>query len=301
MRAWWHTLRDSVRRFRDEDLIDRAAALTYYSVLAIFPGLIVLVALLGVLGSEETVDSVLRIANQLGADSAVDAIEEPITDVVESSTAAGVALVVGLAVALWSASAYVGAFTRAANSVYRVEEDRPAWKLRPRQLVITAVIVALLAVILTGIVLTGPLAEAIGDELGVADAALTAFAIAKWPLLVALVIAVISLLYRFTPNVRHRRLRWILPGAALATFLWVVASIAFSLYVSNFGSYADTYGSLAGVVVFLIWLWLSNCAVVLGAQFAAELERTAAAADRATPPNEFAPFVDHVSDPAGSG
>lgn len=291
MRAWWQTLRDSVRRFRDEDLVDAAAALTYYSVLAIFPGLIVLVGLLGVLGSEATIDSALRIADQLGAESAVDAIEEPVTDVVNSSAAAGVALVAGLAVALWSASRYVGAFIRAANRVYRVAEDRPAWKLRPRQLAVTVVIVALLAVVLAGLVLTGPLAEAIGEELGIADAAVTAFSIAKWPVLIALVIAVITLLYRFTPNVRHQGVRWILPAAALATMLWVAASAAFSVYVSNFGSYADTYGSLAGVIVFLVWLWLTNSAVLFGAQFAAELERTAAAAEQATPPGGFAPFA----------
>ncbi len=290
VRAWWHALRDAVKRFREADLTDNAAALTYYSILSLFPGLIVLVSLLGVLGNAQTIDSVLTIMNDLGSQSAVDAIDEPVTDVVESSSAAGLALILGIAAGLWTASGYVGAFMRASNQIYSVEEDRPFWKLRPLQILITFVMTLILAVVLIAIVLTGPLAEAIGDEVGIGGAALTAFEIAKWPILFAMVVGVIGLLYRFSPDVRHEGLRWILPGSALATVLWLLASAGFSLYVANFGAYANTYGSLAGVIVFLIWIWLSNVAVLLGAQFACELERTAAGAGAAPPQSRVAPL-----------
>jgi len=266
-------LRDALRAFRENDLSDAAAALTYYAVLSVFPGLIVLVSLLGVLGDRGTVDGALSIVDELGSQSAVDAVREPITDVVESSGAAGLALVLGLAGAVWSASGYVGAFTRASNRIYAVAEERPFWKLRPLQLLITVAMVVILAIVLIALFLTGPLAEAIGDEIGVGDAAQTAFAVARWPALVLMTIGLIALLYRYAPVVGRERTGAVLAGAALATVLWLAASAGFSLYVANFGSYANTYGSIAGVIVFLIWLWISNLAILLGAQFAAELDR----------------------------
>ena len=297
MRAWWHALRDAAKAFRARNLSDRAAALTYYSVLSLFPGMIVLVALLGVLGGPGSADSVFNIIDDLGPASAVDTFREPVEDVTENSGAAGVALVIGLALALYSASGYVGAFMRASNEIYEVTEERPFWKQRPLQLVITLAMVVILAVVMLALVLTGPLAEAIGDEVGIGDAALTAFSIAKWPLLSLMVIGVIGGLYRFAPNTRHKGFGWVLPGSLLATVLWIVASAGFAVYIANFGSYSNTYGALAGVIVFLVWLWLSNIAVVFGAQFAAELERTGHAAEQATPPGEFAPFVSAQGEP----
>jgi membrane protein len=299
VRAWWQALRDAVKGFADRNLTDGAAALTYYSVLSIFPGLIVLVSLLGVLGSEETVDGLIRIVDSLGPESAVDAFEEPIRSAVENSGTASVALVVGLVAALWSASGYVGAFTRASNVIYSVQEDRPIWKRRPIELLITVVLVIVLTVVLLGLVVGGPLADAIGDELGIGETALQVWSIAKWPLLFGIVVLVLALLYRVAPNARHAGLRWILPGSLLATLLWIAASAGFSSYVSHFGSYSNTYGGLAGVIVFLIWLWLTNVAVLLGAQFAAELERTGRAAEHATPPGGFAPFVSPARDEEG--
>jgi len=295
-RAWWHSLRDAVKAFREGDLTDEAAALTYYSVLSIFPGAIVLISLLGVLGDRETVDGLLRIVDDLGPQSAVDAFDGPVADVVESSGTAGVALVLGLAGGLFSASGYVGAFIRTSNAIYGVSEERPVWKLRPLQILITLAITLILAVVLVALVISGPLADAIGSELGIGDTAVTAFEIAKWPILLAMVIGVIGLLYRFSPDTRHLGIRWILPGSALATALWLVASAAFSFYVVNFGSYADTYGSLAGAIVFLIWLWISNIAVILGAQFAYELERTAAAAGSADLTDEATLLPDSPAD-----
>jgi membrane protein len=296
VRAWWQALRDAAKSFRQRDLTDNAAALTYYAVLSLFPFLIVLVSLLGVVGSEESIDGMLRIVEDLGSDSAVDTLRPPIENIVENSSGAGLALVLGIAGGLWSASGYVGAFIRAANEIYEVDEDRPYYKLRPLQILMTLVLTMIVGIVLIALVLTGPLAGAIGAELGVGDTGVTIFSIVKWPALFAVVVLVIGLLYRFSPNARHAGLRWILPGSMLATALWLVASAGFSLFVANFGSYSGTYGSLAGVIVFLVWLWLTNIAIVFGAQFAAELERTGRAAAEATPPGSFGPFVSPAKD-----
>jgi membrane protein len=279
LRAWWHALRDAVKSYASNNLGDRAATLTYYSVLAIFPALIVLISLLGVLGDQGTVDGLLRIVDNLGPSSAGDTLRGPLDQIVEHSSRAGVALIFGAALALWSASGYIGAFIWASNEIWGVEDDeRPFWKLRPLQVLITLAMVGLVAALLFALVLSGPLADAVGDELGIGDTALKIWSIAKWPLLFLVVVFAIALLFRVSPDAHHQGLRWLLPGSALATVLWLVASAGFSAYVSNFGSYSNTYGSLAGVIVFLIWLWLSNSAILLGAQFAAELERTGAAA-----------------------
>ena len=296
VRAWWQALRDAAKAFRDRDLTDNAAALTYYSVLSVFPFLIVLVALLGVLGSTESIDGLLRIVEDLGSASAVETVRPPIENIVEQSSAADLALVLGVLGGLWTASGYIGAFMRASNEIYDVEEDRPFYKLRPVQILMTLVMTVIVAIVLMALLLTGPLVAAIGAELGIGDAGLTIFSIVKWPVLFVIVVVVIGLLYRFSPNARHAGLRWILPGSMLATLLWLAASAGFSLYVANFGAYSSTYGSLAGVIVFLVWLWLTNVAILFGAQFAAELERTGAAAAEATPPAGFAPFVSPAKD-----
>ena len=281
VRAWWHALRDAVKQFMEKDLMQRAAALAYFAILSIFPGIIVLVSLLGVLGHEGTVDGALRIVEELGAADTVEALRGPIESAVESDRAAGVALVIGTALALWTASGYMGSFMLAMNDIYESKDDRPFWKRRPLQLLITLAVVVTIAIALLALLLTGPVAEAIGSEIGIGDAALTAWSIGRWPLLFAIVAGTIALLYRVAPHTeRSRGFRWILPGSVLATLLWLAASAGFSFYVSNFGSYSNTYGGLAGVVIFVVWLWLSNIVVLFGAAFSAELERTAAAARR---------------------
>jgi membrane protein len=290
VRGWWHALRDTGKSYLDNELGDRAAALTYYSMLAVFPALIVLISLLGVLGNTGTVDGLLRIVDDLGPPSAVDTLRGPLDQIVEHSGQAGVALVVGTALALFSASGYIGGFIRATNTIWGVDDERPFWKLRPLQLLITLALVAVVALVLFALVLSGPLADAVGSELGIGDTALEIWSIAKWPLLFSVVAVAIALLYRISPDTPHEGLRWLLPGSALATALWLLASAGFSLYVANFGSYSNTYGSLAGVVIFLIWLWLSNSAILFGAQFAAELERTAGAATAPYPPGEPVPI-----------
>jgi membrane protein len=271
----WATLKRTVRELRDDNLTDWAAALTYYSVLALFPGLIVLVAILGLVGQHpQTTNALLDIVRDVGPASAVDTFRGPIESVVKSNGGAGALLGVGLLVAIWSASGYIGAFMRAMNAIYEVEEGRPFWKRRPLQIVITVAMVLLLALVAVSIVVTGPLARAIGDQIGLGDTAITIWNIAKWPVIVAVVMGMFTVLYYVAPNVRQPRLRWVTPGGIVAVILWLLASAGFGVYVANFGSYDKTYGSLGGVIVFLVWLWLSNLALLFGAEFDAELERS---------------------------
>ena len=273
-RSWRGVLTRTVREFREDDLMDWAAALTYYAVLALFPGLIVLVALLGLLGQyPETFNAILDVIRQIGPDSAVETFEGPVESVIREKSAAGALLSFGLLGALWSASGYVGALTRASNAIYEVKEGRPFWKLRPMQIGLTILMVLLLAMLAIAIVVTGPLTEALGEVIGLGDQAVTVFSIVKWPLALIVVTGMFALLYHAAPNVRQPRFRWITPGSVLAVVLWVLASGAFALYVSFFGSYNKTYGSLGGVIAFLTWLWLSNIALLLGAELNAEVER----------------------------
>jgi membrane protein len=275
LRCWWRAAKASVREFREDNLTDWAAALTYYAVLSIFPALIVLVALVGLLGQyPQTTDAILNIIDKLGPSSAVDTFRGPIEGVVKSKGGAGALLGVGLAVAVWSASGYIGAFTRASNAIYEVQEERPFWKRRPLQLLITLFAVVLVALLAIALVLTGDLARAVGDQVGVGDPAVTAWSIAKWPVLLIVVMTITSGLYYMAPNVKQRGFRWITPGSVIAVMLWIIASAGFALYVSHFGSYNKTYGSLGAVIVFLVWLWITNIAILFGAEFNSELERS---------------------------
>jgi membrane protein len=273
-RSWWGVLRRTVREFRDDDLTDWAAALTYYSAMSLFPALLVLVALVGLFGQyPETTDAILKMVRKIGPESTVDTVRGPIQSVVRQKGGAGALLGIGLLGALWSASGYVGAFMRASNRIYEVEEGRPFWKLRPIQLLVTIVVILLTALVALSIVATGPVAEAIGEGIGLEDAAITAWQIAKWPVLLAIVITIFAILYHIAPNVRLPGFRWVSPGAILAIVVWLIASVGFTLYVANFGSYNKTYGTLGAVIVFLVWLWITNLALLLGAEFNAELER----------------------------
>jgi membrane protein len=251
---------------------DHAAALTYFSILAVFPGMIVFVSLLGIFGDQSTVDSLLAIIDDLAPGEAATTFEGAIEGAVNSERA-GTALIIGIALALYSASGYIGAFSRATNDIYEVRETRPFWKTLPRQVGLTAVLMLALAVVLLGLVLTGPLAESIGEEIGVGDTFLTVFSIVKWPVLAAVVSILFAILLHEGPNV-DPTYRDLLPGAFLAPLLWLAASSVFALYVANFGSYASTYGSIAGIIIFLVWMWISNLALLLGATFNVELSRS---------------------------
>jgi membrane protein len=271
-RSWWGVLKRTVSQFRANNLTDWAAALTYYGVLSIFPALIVLVSIVGLVGDSAT-QSLLDNINALGPGPAQDIVTGAIKQISASPGAAGVAFALGLVAALWSASGYIGAFSRAANVIYEVPEGRPFWKLRPLQVAMTLALLVLVSVSAIAVVISGPLAERVGQVFGLGGTAVTVWSIAKWPAIVVIVMGMLALLYYVAPNVRHPGFRWITPGGVLAVVLWIAASAGFAVYVANFSSYNKTYGSLAGVVVFLVWLWISNIAVLLGVEFNAEIER----------------------------
>jgi membrane protein len=272
-RSWVAILKRTFREFRDDNLTDWAAALTYYGVMSLFPMLIALVSVLGLFGSASSVNSLIDSLDQVGLQSIGDSIEKPLNDVVGNRSGAGVLFVVGLALALWSASGYIGAFMRASNTIYEVEEGRPFYKLRPLQLLVTLVMVLLLAIVAIGLVITGPLTDAVGNLLGLGHTATTVFSIAKWPVMLAIVMSMFAGLYYIAPNVRQPKFRWVSPGGIVGVMIWVAASAGFGLYIAHFNSYSKTYGTLGSVITFLVWLWLSNVAILLGAELDAELER----------------------------
>jgi membrane protein len=272
-RSWRYVLRRTLREFMSDECTDLAAALTYYAVLALFPAAIALTSLLGLVGQgDDAVEELLSIVRDLGGGSMVDSVEEPLLALSQSQSA-GLAMVLGLAGALWSASGYVGAFGRAMNRMYEIGEGRPVWKLRPFMLLLTLVLVVLAAAVLLALILTGSVAQSVGEVLGLGSTGILVWQIAKWPVLLAVVVVIVALLYYATPNIRQPRFRWISVGAALAIVVWIVLSAAFGLYVANFSSYDKTYGALGGVIVFLLWLWLTNLALLFGAELDSELER----------------------------
>jgi membrane protein len=288
-RSWWGVLKRTGKEFSDDNLTDWAAALTYYSILSIFPALIALVSILGLVGDSATqplIDNIGAVAPGPAKEIFTSAIE----NLQRSEGAAGLLFIVGLAGALWSASGYVAAFMRASNAIYDVEEGRPIWKTAPVRLGVTIVLLLLLAISATAVALTGGLAEQVGNLIGVGDTAVTVWDIAKWPVLLLVVSFMFAILYWAAPNVKHPKFRWVSPGGVLAVIVWIVASAAFAFYVANFGSYNKTYGALGGVIVFLVWLWISNIAVLLGAELNAELERGRAI--EAGHPEDEEPFLE---------
>lgn len=271
-RPWLGVVWRTLRGVRENQLTDSAAALTYYGVLAVFPALLAIVALLGVIGHSAT-QPLLDDLGSVAPGPAKQIFTSAIENIQKSRGAAGILFVVALLGAIWSASGYVGAFMRAANSIYEMEEGRPVWKTIPTRVLTTIVLLILLAVSAIAVVLTGGLAGQVGKLLGVQGTAVTVWDIAKWPVLVLVVGTMFSILYWATPNVKQPGFRWLTPGGLFAVVMWIVVSAAFAAYVANFGSYNKTYGALGGVIVFLVWLWLSNIAVLLGAKLNAELER----------------------------
>ena len=273
-RSWFGTLRRVVSGFREDKVTDWAAALTYYAVLSIFPAFIALISILGLVVDPQTITRVITdIVAQLGPRSAVDTFTGPIEDISNNQSTAFLGLVVGVAVAIWTASNYVGAFMRASNAIYDREEGRPFWKLRPLQLILTLTLVLMAALVVLALIVSGPVAEAVGSAVGLGDTAVTAWDIAKWPVLLVVVILMLAILYWSAPNAKPAGFRWVSPGSVVAVLLWIAASAGFALYVANFSSYDKTYGTLGGVIVFLVWMWISNIAVLMGAELNAETER----------------------------
>jgi membrane protein len=271
-RSWKFILKKTLREFSDDECLDLAAALTYYGVLALFPALLAIVSVLALFGqSEQATNAMMDVVRDV-APGAADTLEGVVTQL-GSSTGAGFGLVIGILGALWSASGYVGAFGRAMNRVYEIDEGRPFYKLRPITMLITLIAVILAALVGLALVVSGPVASAVGSAIGIGDTGVTVWNIVKWPVMLGVVVLVVAILYYATPNVKQPKFRWISIGAVIAIAVWIIASLAFGFYVANFGSYNKTYGSLAGVIVFLLWLWITNLALLFGAEVDSEIER----------------------------
>jgi membrane protein len=272
--GFFPTLKRTVSEFREDGMTDWAASLTYYGLLSLFPALLALVSVVGFVGDPVTTTRKLTdIVASVGPSTAADTFSGPIESLTENRSAAGIMFFVGLGVALWSASGYIGAFMRASNVIYETPEGRPFWKLRPLQILVTLVMVVLLALLALALVLTGPVVDQVAGPLGVSDAATTVWDIAKWPVMLLVVILMLAVLFHASPNVKLPGFKWVTAGALVAVVVWLIASAAFALYVANFASYDKTYGSLGGVVVLLIWLWLTNIALLFGMELNAERER----------------------------
>ncbi|MCC3265775.1 YihY/virulence factor BrkB family protein [Arthrobacter gengyunqii] len=270
---WKYIARKTIREFSKDQCTDLAAALTYYTVLALFPALLALVSILGVVGqAESTTKAMLELLGEFAPASAVEVLEGPITQLTSSSSA-GFALIIGIVGALWSASGYVKAFGRSMNRIYEVDEGRPAWKLLPTQLLVTLVLVLLVAALLMMLVLSGPIAETIGNFVGLGSEAVMIWNIAKWPAMLIFAVLLVAILYYATPNVKQPKFRWMSMGAFIALIVLGIVTLGFSFYVANFGNYNATYGAIGGVIVLLLWLWLANVSLLFGAEFDAEVER----------------------------
>ncbi len=285
--GWFATLKRTVKEFSNDNLSDWAAALTYYGVLSIFPGIIVLLSVFSLVSDEDTAS---RAVNEVAPDQYARTINNFIGSLQDAQGSAGLLAIVGLLGALWSASGYVGAFMRASNAIYDVPEGRPIWKTVPTRLAVTIVTGVLLVISAFIVVFTGGVAQRIGDLIGLGDGAVLVWDILKWPVLVALISLMFAILYWASPNAKHGSFRWVSPGGVLAVLIWIIVSAGFALYLANFANYNKTYGALGGVIAFLVWLWISNIAVLLGAEFDAELERGRAI--KAGHPVDEEPFVE---------
>jgi membrane protein len=269
------TIKRTFTEFSEDNMSDWAAALTYYGLLSLFPALIALVSIVGLVGDPATTTKTITdMVTKLGPSSAADTFAGPIKSITAHRGAAGILFVVGLGTALWSASGYVGAFMRASNVIYETPEGRPFWKLRPLQILVTLIMLVLLALVALALVLTGPVVKAVAEPLGISSTAVSIWDIAKWPVLLAVVVTMFAVLYYSAPNVKLAGFKWVTPGAMLAIVLWLVASAAFAFYVAHFGSYDKTYGTLGGLVCLLVWLWITNVALLLGMELNSERERS---------------------------
>jgi membrane protein len=292
--AWGGVLKRTGKEFSRDNLTDWAAALTYYGILSIFPALIALVSILGLIGGSAT-KPLLKNLGSFAPGPAHQILANALHGLTQSRGGASLLFIVGLAGSLWAASGYIGGFIRAANAIWDVEEGRPIWKTIPLRLVITIAMLLLLAISAVAVVLTGPLAHNVGKLIGVGGAAVTVWDIAKWPVLIAVVSLMFSILYYAAPNVRQPGFRWVTPGAIVAVIAWIIASAAFGIYVASFSSYNKTYGSLGAIVIFLVWLWLTNLAILFGAELNAEIERGRQI--EAGQPEEREPFLPPRDEP----
>ena len=294
--AWPAILKRTFKQFSEDQLTTWAAALTYFGVLSLFPMILALVSVLGVIGPSAT----QPLLDQLGTVApgpAKDILTNVLTSLEQNQGGSTVALIIGLVLAIWSASGYISAFMDASNNVWDVPEGRPIWKKIPVRLGVTIVMLVLLTITSLAIVFTGPVAQEIGNIIGLGDQFVDVWNIAKWPVLLVIVSFMVSLLYWACPNVKQPGFPWFSPGGFLAVILWIAASALFAFYVANFSSYNKTYGSLGGVIVFLTWLWISNIIILLGAEFNSEMERSKAIQEGHPPEKEpYLPLRDEPKD-----
>ncbi|MBD1537764.1 YihY family inner membrane protein [Arthrobacter sp. S1_S22] len=270
---WKYIAKKTFREFSKDQCPDQAAALTYFAVLSLFPAILALISVIGLFGDpQKTTSALLQIVSGFAPAETVNTVSGTVEELA-SAPAAGLTLVLGLATALWSASGYVGAFGRAMNRVYEVDEGRPFVKLRGTMLVVTLLAVVIVAILAGMLVLSGPVAEAVGGLIGLSGVFLAIWDIAKWPVMVGLIIVIIAVLYYATPNVKQPKFKWMSLGSGIALFIFLLASLGFGFYVGNFGNYNKTYGALGGVIVMLLWLWILNMSLLFGAEFDAEMER----------------------------
>jgi membrane protein len=279
--GWWPTIKRTAKEFQEDNMTDWAASLTYYGLLSLFPALIAMVSLIGIFGDpKSTTESLTEIISEIGPASAAETFQGPIKSITESSGTAGIALVLGILAALWSASGYTGAFMRASNVIYETPEGRPFWKLRPLQLLVTFAMIVLVTLLAVSLVLSGPVVEAVAGPLGIGKTAVDVWNIAKWPVMALVFLAMIAVLYYASPNVKLRGFKWVTVGSLVAIVVWIVASALFALYVANFSSYNKTYGTLGGLIALLVWFWISNLAILFGHELNAERERSLELAER---------------------
>ncbi len=271
----WPLIKRTFKEFQDDNMSDWAAALTYYGLLSLFPALIALVSIVGLVADpEELTKTLTEIVTEIGPETGANTFAGPIQSITGNTTSSLVLLILGTAVALNAASGYVGAYIRAANVAWEMPEGRSFFKLRPLQLAITLLMVLMLIFVLLGLALTGPIVEAIGEPLGISGTVLDIWEIAKWPIVFALSVAMFATLNYLAPNVRMPRIRVVTPGSIFTVAIWIIASALFALFVANFGSYDKTYGTLGGVVTLLVWLWITNMSLLFGLELNAELERS---------------------------
>ena len=271
----WPTLKRTALEFNEDNMTDWAAALTYYGLLSLFPALIALVSIVWLVGDPDTITrQVTDVVTQIGPSSAADTFSGPIQSITSNRTSSGILLVVGTLLALWSASSYVGAFIRASNIAWETPEGRSFFKLRPLQVLVTVLMLVLFAAVALALILTGPIVDAVGGAIGVGDTALTVWDIAKWPVLLAVIVLMFAVLYYAAPNVKQPGFRWATVGSLLAVVVWLLASAGFAFYVANFSAYDKTYGALGGVVIMLVWMWLTNLALLFGVELNSERERS---------------------------
>jgi membrane protein len=271
--GWKAALKRTFKGVSNDNLTDWAAALTYYGIQAMFPALLALLSIVGLMG-QSTTDSLISNVKAAAPGPAQDIVVPAIENLQSNQGASGILFVVGLLLAIFSASGYISAFSRASNAIYEVGEGRPVWKLRPLQMAIAFVMLILLALTTFAVVLTGGIAEQVGKVVGLGDTAVTVWNIAKWPVLLLVVSFMFAFLYWAAPNVKQPKFRWLSPGGIFAVVVWIAASALFALYVANFASYNKTYGSIGGVIAFLVWLWITNLAILMGAEMNAELARS---------------------------